>query len=63
MPKVLTRIAAGYPGAGTWHLGLHRPDNWCVMGPGAGFTTTGATVYKGTSFRLVSATKALAGAA
>ncbi|HKI31760.1 MAG TPA: hypothetical protein VKA46_07820 [Gemmataceae bacterium] len=27
-------------GAGTWHLGLHRPDNWCVIGPGAGFTTT-----------------------
>jgi dienelactone hydrolase len=27
-------------GAGTWHLGLHFPDKWCVMGPGAGFTTT-----------------------
>jgi pimeloyl-ACP methyl ester carboxylesterase len=27
-------------GAGTWHLGLHHPDKWCVMGPGAGFTTT-----------------------
>jgi pimeloyl-ACP methyl ester carboxylesterase len=27
-------------GAGTWHLGLHRPDKWCVIGPGAGFTTT-----------------------
>jgi dienelactone hydrolase len=27
-------------GAGTWHLGLHRPDKWCVLGPGAGFTTT-----------------------
>jgi predicted esterase len=27
-------------GAGTWHLGLHRPDNWCLLGPGAGFTTT-----------------------
>ncbi len=27
-------------GAGTWHLGLHRPDRWCAMGPGAGFTTT-----------------------
>jgi ubiquinone/menaquinone biosynthesis C-methylase UbiE/predicted esterase len=27
-------------GAGTWHLGLHRPDRWCVMGPGAGFSTT-----------------------
>jgi predicted esterase len=27
-------------GAGTWHLGLHQPDRWCVLGPGAGFTTT-----------------------
>jgi hypothetical protein len=27
-------------GAGTWHLGLHRPDRWCVINPGAGFTTT-----------------------
>jgi pimeloyl-ACP methyl ester carboxylesterase len=27
-------------GAGTWHLGLHKPDKWCVLGPGAGFTTT-----------------------
>ncbi|MSR29992.1 MAG: hypothetical protein EXR99_00665 [Gemmataceae bacterium] len=27
-------------GAGTWHLGLHQPDSWCVIGPGAGFTTT-----------------------
>jgi predicted esterase len=27
-------------GAGTWHLGLHRPDRWTVIGPGAGFTTT-----------------------
>ena len=27
-------------GAGTWHLGLHRPRQWCVIGPGAGFTTT-----------------------
>jgi predicted esterase len=27
-------------GAGTWHLGLHRPDKWCAIGPGAGFTTT-----------------------
>ena len=22
------------------HLGLHRPDQWCVVSPGAGFTTT-----------------------
>ncbi|MFN4258933.1 MAG: prolyl oligopeptidase family serine peptidase [Gemmataceae bacterium] len=27
-------------GAGTWHLGLHHPAEWCVLGPGAGFTTT-----------------------
>jgi dienelactone hydrolase len=27
-------------GAGTWHLGLHWPDNWALLGPGAGFTTT-----------------------
>lgn len=27
-------------GAGTWHIGLHRPDYFCVIGPGAGFTTT-----------------------
>jgi dienelactone hydrolase len=27
-------------GAGTWHLGLHNPGHWCVLGPGAGFTTT-----------------------
>src|SRR5262245_23764007 len=27
-------------GAGTWHIGLHHPDKFCVIGPGAGFTTT-----------------------
>jgi hypothetical protein len=27
-------------GAGTWHLGLHDPSTFCVIGPGAGFTTT-----------------------
>jgi predicted esterase len=27
-------------GAGTWHLGLHWPDRWCAIGPGAGFTAT-----------------------
>jgi predicted esterase len=27
-------------GAGTWHIGLHYPSRWCVLGPGAGFTTT-----------------------
>ncbi len=33
-------------GAGTWHLGLHWPDRWCVLGPGAGFTTTHGYVGK-----------------
>jgi hypothetical protein len=27
-------------GAGAWHLGLHHPSHWAVIGPGAGFTTT-----------------------
>jgi predicted esterase len=27
-------------GAGAWHLGLHEPDQWNVIGPGAGFVTT-----------------------
>jgi hypothetical protein len=27
-------------GAGTWHIGLHHPNEFCVIGPGAGFTTT-----------------------
>jgi hypothetical protein len=27
-------------GAGAWHLGLHHPCRWAVVGPGAGFTTT-----------------------
>jgi predicted esterase len=27
-------------GAGAWHLGLHHPYWWAVIGPGAGFTTT-----------------------
>jgi dienelactone hydrolase len=27
-------------GAGTWHIGLHNPAPWCVLGPGAGFTST-----------------------
>ncbi len=27
-------------GAGTWHLGLHHPSRFSVIGPGAGFTTT-----------------------
>ena len=24
-------------GAGAWHLGMHHPDVWCSVGPGAGF--------------------------
>ncbi|MCA9085225.1 MAG: prolyl oligopeptidase family serine peptidase [Planctomycetaceae bacterium] len=24
-------------GAGSWHLGLHYPSQWCSVGPGAGF--------------------------
>jgi dienelactone hydrolase len=27
-------------GAGTWHLGLHHPFAFAVIGPGAGFSTT-----------------------
>jgi hypothetical protein len=27
-------------GAGTWHIGLHHPTRFAVIGPGAGFTTT-----------------------
>ncbi|MGF1578208.1 MAG: prolyl oligopeptidase family serine peptidase [Gemmataceae bacterium] len=27
-------------GAGTWHIGLHMPDRWAVIGPGAGFVRT-----------------------
>lgn len=27
-------------GAGVWHLGLHRPHDWCVLSPGAGFVRT-----------------------
>lgn len=27
-------------GAGTWHIGLHHPDKFCAIGPGAGFTNT-----------------------
>lgn len=33
-------------GAGSWHLGLRYPDRWCVIGPGAGFTTTHGYVGK-----------------
>ncbi len=27
-------------GAGAWHIGLKHSDDFCVIGPGAGFTTT-----------------------
>ena len=27
-------------GAGAWHIGLHQPDRWVAVQPGAGFTTT-----------------------
>jgi pimeloyl-ACP methyl ester carboxylesterase len=27
-------------GAGTWQIGLHFPDRFCALGPGAGFTVT-----------------------
>jgi dienelactone hydrolase len=33
-------------GAGVWHIGLHKPDQFCVLGPGAGFTTTVGYVGK-----------------
>lgn len=36
--KVLRGFSMG--GAGTWHLGLHDPVRYSVIGPGAGFTTT-----------------------
>jgi hypothetical protein len=36
--RVLRGFSMG--GAGAWHIGLHHPDNWCVVGPGAGFTST-----------------------
>lgn len=37
-PIVLRGFSMG--GAGTWHLGLHHPSDFAVIGPGAGFTTT-----------------------
>ncbi len=33
-------------GAGAWHLGLRHPGKWCVIGPGAGFTTTHGYAWK-----------------
>ena len=37
-PVVLRGFSMG--GAGTWHLGLHRPFEFAAIGPGAGFTAT-----------------------
>jgi sugar lactone lactonase YvrE len=39
-PKRIVLHGFSMGGAGTWHLGLHHPDKFCVIGPGAGFTTT-----------------------
>jgi hypothetical protein len=39
-PKRVVLRGFSMGGAGTWHLGLHHPDEFCVIGPGAGFTTT-----------------------
>jgi hypothetical protein len=36
--RVLRGFSMG--GAGTWHIGLHYPFRYAVIGPGAGFTTT-----------------------
>lgn len=35
-------VLRGYSmgGAGTWHIGLHHPCRFAVLGPGAGFVTT-----------------------
>lgn len=33
-------------GAGTWHIGLHHPSQFCVIGPGAGFTSTHGYIAK-----------------
>lgn len=42
LPDTARVVLRGFSmgGAGTWHLGLHRPDQFVVLGPGAGFTTT-----------------------
>lgn len=33
-------------GAGSWHIGLHYPTHFAVVGPGAGFTTTRGYIGK-----------------
>ena len=37
-PVLLRGFSMG--GAGSWHLGLHRPGDFLAVSPGAGFTTT-----------------------
>jgi hypothetical protein len=39
-PRRLVLRGFSMGGAGTWHIGLHHPGLFCVLGPGAGFTTT-----------------------
>src|SRR5262249_25135904 len=39
-PKRVVLRGFSMGGAGTWHMGLHRPDRFCVLGPGAGFSAT-----------------------
>ncbi len=39
-PKRVVLRGFSMGGAGTWQIGLHFPDRFCVIGPGAGFTTT-----------------------
>ncbi|MFO0865753.1 MAG: alpha/beta hydrolase [Gemmataceae bacterium] len=42
--QVLRGFSMG--GAGTWHLGLHHPDRWALLSPGAGFSTTHGYIAK-----------------
>ena len=39
-PRRLVLRGFSMGGAGTWHIGLHNPNSFAVIGPGAGFTTT-----------------------
>lgn len=39
-PKQVVLRGFSMGGAGTWHIGLHHPCRFRVLGPGAGFTTT-----------------------
>lgn len=42
VPDPNRRVLRGFSmgGAGTWHIGLHHPFRYSVIGPGAGFSTT-----------------------